>query len=70
MGTFSIWHWLIVLFFSAILQLPILWVLKKAGKSRWQFLIAIVPVIGYIWLWVIAFSDWPGLQKKNHETNS
>jgi ATP-dependent protease ClpP protease subunit len=58
MGTFSIWHWLIVLIVMFLPGLPALWVLKRAGKSRWQFLLAVIPLVNVIWLWVFAFSRW------------
>lgn len=64
MGTFSIWHWLVILTAVMLvgLNLPALWVLKKAGKSRWQFILAVVPIVNIVWIWVFAFSRWPGVK--------
>jgi ATP-dependent protease ClpP protease subunit len=58
MGTFSIWHWLIVLVVMVLPSLPALWVIKRSGNSRWQIIFAIIPLINFIWLWVFAFGKW------------
>jgi len=62
MGTFSLWHWIILLLVFAVPNLPLLWILKKAGKSRWQFVLACIPFVNVIWLWVFAFASWPTLE--------
>ena len=64
MGTLSIWEWMVILFIlvSFVGNLPALWVLKKAGKSRWQFILAVVPIVNIVWIWVFAFSRWPGVK--------
>ncbi len=59
MGTFSIWHWLIVLFLLVLPNLPALWVLKKIGWSRWLVILAMLPLVNFVFLWVMAFSPWP-----------
>ncbi len=60
MGTFSIWHWLIVILLVFIIpNIPAYWVLKKTGKSGWLFLLFGLPLIGFIYLWVFAFGKWP-----------
>ena len=60
MGSFSIWHWIIVL----LLILP-LWffgrAVGKAGFSPWWVLLAIIPVVNLIMLWVFAYAKWPAL---------
>jgi hypothetical protein len=54
----SIWHVVIVLTLFVLPNLPALWVMKKAGWSRWHFLILILPLANLVWLWIFAFSDW------------
>jgi len=60
MGSFSIWHWIIIL----ILLLP-LWVfsrvIAKAGYSPWWALIGVIPLLNLIMFWVFAFTKWPSL---------
>jgi len=60
MGAWSIWHWIVVL----LLVLP-LWFFSravgKAGFSPWWVLLAIVPIVNIIMLWVFAYAKWPAL---------
>jgi len=55
MGSFSIWHWLIVL----VLLVPVAKILKKAGFSPWWAILAIVPIANLVGLFVFAFIRWP-----------
>lgn len=59
MGSLSIWHWLIVAFYIALLVVPVAKILSKAGFSGWWSLLAIVPIVNIICLWVFAFVSWP-----------
>ena len=58
----SIWQ-LVILF--AVLAFLVGWLLllgrisSKAGFSKWWALLALVPVINVIFLWVFAFIQWP-----------
>ncbi len=49
----------IIAIYFAIFGIPIMQILKKAGYSRVWVLIAFLPVINLIFLWVFAFSHWP-----------
>ncbi len=59
MGSMSIAHWLIVALYIAILVLPVAKILSKAGFSGWWSLLAVVPIVNLICLWVFAFVRWP-----------
>lgn len=59
MGTFSIWHWLIVLTYIVVFVLPCWKIVSKAGFSGAWALLALVPVVNVIMLWVFAFASWP-----------
>ena len=48
--------WLI---FMAILGVPVAIILRKAGYSSWWVIVAFIPMINMIMLWVFAFSRWP-----------
>jgi uncharacterized membrane protein YhaH (DUF805 family) len=67
LGTFSIWHWIIVLAVLVFLYFKLSWgakICRKAGFSRaWTF-IQIVPIVGIIFVWIFAFADWPAVSKK------
>ena len=57
------WHWLmpIVMPLLAIILLgvPIASILHRAGHSRWWTILAFVPLLNLVGLWVFAFTRWP-----------
>ena len=61
MGTFSLWHWIILL----VILAPLVWmtsrITRKAGLSGWWAVLTVVPVVNPIVLWVFAFAKWPNL---------
>ena len=59
MGTFSVWHWIIVVVYLFVLMFPTAKILKKAGYSGWWCVLAVIPVVNLIFLWVFAFIAWP-----------
>jgi uncharacterized membrane protein YhaH (DUF805 family) len=66
MGSFAILHWLIVIAILAVLYfIPVVKILQKAGYSGWWCLIAFVPLVNIIMLYVFAFADWPALRSQN-----
>jgi len=58
----SIWHWIIVIFFLFIYLFPVVKILNKAGYSGWWCILAFVPLLNLIMLWVFAFASWPSLR--------
>jgi len=59
MGSFSIWHWIIILLYIAIIIVPCWRIVSKAGYSGAWSLLALVPLVNVILLWVFAFVRWP-----------
>ena len=59
MGSFGIWHLIIILFYTAIIVVPCWRIVRKAGYSGAWSLFAFVPLVGVILLWVFAFVRWP-----------
>jgi hypothetical protein len=63
MGSFSIYHWIILIFMVSVFPLlyivPAWKIVSKAGYSGAWSLLIIVPLVNLIMLWVFAFSDWP-----------
>jgi hypothetical protein len=55
-------HLLLFLFIAAIaaaITLPPYWMIfKKAGFSPWLSILALVPLVKWIVLWVVALSEW------------
>ena len=59
MHSFSIWHWIIVLFWAAIVGVPFWHIVKKSGHPAPLALLIFVPLVNLIFLWWFAFSRWP-----------
>ncbi len=58
-STFPLLDLLVFLFVSGLLNLPVLWVLKKIGWSRWLVILAMLPFVNFVFLYVVAFARWP-----------
>lgn len=59
MGSFSIWHWIIILAYLVVLFIPAAKILKRTGHSPFWALVLIVPVVNIVLYWVFAFKKWP-----------
>ncbi|ANN70896.1 hypothetical protein [Bordetella bronchialis] len=62
MGSFSIWHWLILALILAAFVWPISRIIAKAGFSRLWVLLIFLPIGNLIGLWLLAFVPWPNQQ--------
>lgn len=61
MSSFSIWHWIVVVACVLLLLPPVAVALRKAGRSRLWCVLALVPLLNLIALWVFAYIRWPAL---------
>jgi hypothetical protein len=52
-------HWIFFAVMAAILLYPIGRILGRIGFSPFWSIVAFIPVINLIGLWVLAFVDWP-----------
>jgi uncharacterized membrane protein YhaH (DUF805 family) len=61
MGTFSIFHWIIVLLFLGVIFIVPGWVIaKKTGRHGALSLLMLIPYVGsYIYMGILAFGRWP-----------
>lgn len=59
MGSFSIWHWPIVLIWLAIFIVPAWRIASKAGFPGAISLVMLIPVVNLIAIWIFAFIKWP-----------
>lgn len=63
MGSFSAIHWLIALLViapvAALMVVPAWRILQRSGHNGAWALLMLVPVLGFVVLWVLAFSKWP-----------
>ncbi len=64
MGSFSIWHWLIVVVWLVAVGWPTARILKRIGFSGWWVILAFIPLANIIGLWVLALTRWPRDQGK------
>jgi len=66
MGSLSIWHILVLLLPIAglLLLVPISKVLSRLGISPWLSILFLVPVVGYVAIWIFAFARWPKVDER------
>lgn len=73
MGTFSPIHWLIALLMLvpllALLIVPVWRIFQRAGFSGAWALLMLVPMVGFLALWVLAFVKWPSDKEGRTRTN-
>ena len=48
---------------AAAFLFPMWRVVSRSGRSRWQFLLFLVPLVNLIFLWVLAFGKWPSIDQ-------
>jgi hypothetical protein len=54
-------HWLVILITLLIYGVPLVVILKRAGYNPAWALLAIIPGVALIGLWIFAFARWPVL---------
>jgi hypothetical protein len=59
MGSLSIWHFAILLFWIGLFVVPVWRIVAKAGFAGPLSLLAFIPIVNVVLLWVFAFSKWP-----------
>lgn len=59
MGSFSIWHWLIVLIYVGLVAWPLWRIVGKTGNHPALSLLLHIPVVNVALILFLAFSEWP-----------
>lgn len=59
MGSFSLLHWVIILFWFVILGWPISKILARMGFSGLWAILAFIPLVNIVGLWVVSIIRWP-----------
>jgi hypothetical protein len=59
MGHWSIWHWVIFVAAVALILYPTGQILKRIGFSPFWSVLAFIPILNVIGLWIVALVDWP-----------
>jgi uncharacterized membrane protein YoaK (UPF0700 family) len=66
----SRWHWVMAIvmpvLFIVLVGVPIARILHRSGRSRWWTIVAFVPLLNLIGLWVFALTRWPNLDKPSN----
>ncbi|PDQ19972.1 hypothetical protein CN311_16720 [Mesorhizobium sanjuanii] len=60
MGSFSVFHWLILLIICVVLVVPYWRIFPRAGWPSALSLLMVVPLVNFVLLWILAFKKWPG----------
>ena len=50
--------------YAVVLCVPVAAILKRVGFSAWWSILALIPLVNLVALWIFAFSDWPRLSRK------
>ena len=59
---------IVLLVYSLAIVIPFGQLLRRSGLSRWWLLLAFVPVINVVALWVFAYVRWPTDRPRDDET--
>lgn len=59
MSGYGLVHWIVFAVAVAVLLYPIGRILGRIGLSPFWSILAVVPLVNLIALWVLAFSEWP-----------
>jgi hypothetical protein len=64
-GSFSVWHWIVVLIVCGVFGYPVVRILNRAGLSGWWVLLSLVPFANIVGLWLFAFVRWPAVDPEH-----
>ncbi len=60
MTGYDLGHWVVFAVMITVLLYPIGRILRRIGLSPLWSVLAVIPLVNLIGLWVLAFADWPG----------
>jgi hypothetical protein len=61
MGSMSLWHWFILIFFIVALGVPIAKILGRLGFSKWWTIVYFIPFVNIVGIWILAYVRWPAV---------
>ena len=56
---FGPWGLIVLLFWVLLVGIPVGRVLGRMGFSPWLAMLAFIPVVNLIFLWIVATTTWP-----------
>jgi uncharacterized membrane protein YhaH (DUF805 family) len=48
----------------AIVVFPTWRIISRTGRSGWWCLLMFIPLVNIVGLWILAFVDWPAIDRK------
>lgn len=63
MEGFSLWHWIVVIGFIALIAVPTVRIVRRSGRSGWWAILAFLPWVNLVALWVFAYVRWPAVDR-------
>lgn len=58
----GLWQVVAVVVYAAIIVLPFWKITAKAGYNSWLSLLVIIPIVNLIYIYFLAFSNWPSFR--------
>jgi hypothetical protein len=58
MGYWSVWHWIIFGLSVALILFPVGRILGRLGFSPFWSVLALIPLVNLVALWVLALAPW------------
>ena len=66
---FSLSHLIVLVIILCVIGFPVAKILGRLGYSKAFVILAFIPAVNWIALWVLAFAQWPVLARvKTEET--
>ena len=60
------WEIILIIAYAAIIVLPFWKITTKAGYNSWLSLLVIIPLVNLIFIYYLAFSNWPSLKNNSN----
>ena len=71
MGSMSLMHWLVAIgILYALVVVPVARIMRRAGRSSYWSILALIPLVSLIGLWVFAFTRWPALDESGENAKT
>ncbi|MGO4452080.1 hypothetical protein AB4Y96_24435 [Phyllobacterium sp. TAF24] len=59
MGSFSVWHWMIITIILCAIVAPFWMIFKRTGIPPVLSILAVIPGAILIFIWIMALKRWP-----------
>ena len=56
---FGFWQFVLLALYVFLLVFPVARILKRTGFSGWWSILALIPVVNLVALWIFALIGWP-----------